>query len=64
MKKVIKIIVPKARPRNPVVLAARLRKGGPLKDRRFPKGGSRNLQGEWIEEWEEETGPERLDEKK
>jgi hypothetical protein len=55
MRKIIKIKIPKAQPRNPVALPARLRKAGPLKDRRDPKGGTRNLQNKWLEEWEEDS---------
>lgn len=43
------------RPRNPFAVAARMRQGGPLRDRRQRRGGSRNLHQEWLFEWSQEA---------
>ena len=46
--------IPKIRSRHAVEAA--LRVGGPMKDRREPRGGSRNLHREYLEEAETELG--------
>lgn len=48
----IRIKLPKKR--NPLVIDARQRRAGPMKDRRTPRGGSKNKLKEFEEEYDEE----------
>jgi len=41
-----------SRPRSHLSLAAKARNGGPMKDRRSPRAGTRNLEREWLAEAE------------
>lgn len=42
---------PRKGPRNPTVIPARQRNGGPMKDKREPRGGNRNEQKDLLEEF-------------
>lgn len=44
-----------AMPRNPYAVQARFRKGGPMRDRRAERGGSRDRLDLWLAEAAEET---------
>jgi hypothetical protein len=55
MKKTIKIKIPTQAPRNPVVVPARQRRAGPMKDGRSSKGGTVNSQRELLEQWKEDA---------
>lgn len=48
------IRIPKSKPRNSVVHVAYDRPGGPMNDRRRDRGGAKNSQHSYLEEWEEE----------
>ena len=51
--------------RNPYVLAARMRNGGgPMKDRRTPRGGSHNKLKQYLEEYEDIIETDSLEERK
>ncbi|NMC71808.1 MAG: DUF1273 domain-containing protein [Myxococcales bacterium] len=51
--------MPPIKPRNPFVPAVRRRGGGPMGDRRAPRGGARNEARELLAEAEEELREER-----
>jgi hypothetical protein len=43
----------KPKSRNPYALPAKMKKAGPMKDKRAPRGGTSNKQSEYLEEAEE-----------
>lgn len=47
------IVIPVSQPRNSGALAARMRDGVPMKDRRAPRGGARNEMADLLAEYEE-----------
>lgn len=47
-------------PRNPYVVPAKHRQAGAIDDRREPRGGARNDERDWLDEWtwiEEDPAP-------
>ncbi len=50
--------IPKATPRQPSALAAKMRNAGAMKHRNDARGGSRNLQADYLDQIDEDDWEE------